>query len=68
MEKIIKYFLALLNPYFGLLLLWVASESILMNAQLAYRKNHSKSEKFARWGGYAALLLAFVCFGKSFLS
>jgi hypothetical protein len=65
MEKIFKMLLALLTPYFGLLLLWVAVESIFINAQLAYRKNHSKAEKFARWGGYAALLLAVASFGKA---
>lgn len=64
MEKITTYLLEVLTPYFGLLLLWVASESILINAQLAFRKNHKKAEKVARWGGYGALALALLCFGK----
>jgi hypothetical protein len=65
---IIAQLLELLNPYFCLLLVWVGLESIFINAQLAYRKNHRRCEILARWGGYCALGLAVFAFGWTLFS
>mgnify|MGYP001438228105 CR=1 FL=1 len=67
MKQLLKNVLGVFNPYFVILLLWIAAESLFINAQLAYRKNHPKAEKLARWGGYVAAALALATFGKSIL-